>query len=809
MSAAFFDECFSMTGEVHFKDVELIATLLEKSKLTVPKNQLQERLDTLDHSDNHVMSGSDMASLFTTFSSVETSVDVVPPKGNTVGDSPLDTNVSCAMDLAEFEAAMKDTTCDNMPSLPQAAIQLALDAFNDLLLKRVQDLGVELEQEDILQMRADVITRDLVDIVKKTAEAWVDTCIYVTHTGGCKQLVLDLALSSATDEKVFRTAWSGMSEKKQQDAALVLKQQFETHIATIGVVMDPSDLDVLRAEWSSEHFLQILQATKDTGDGTCHNFPFDTSVWPKKRAEAFNQIWRDWSDAQKEEAVAMMQASFQNYTIEEELTADEASRDSSVWDSWGIQGFNDAKIAVLAKVAAAAFNFEPELPIDIIQDEEKKKKASALKPGVTEDQEKLIKVEMLRLKSALRQQFNNALGAAKVTKYENQLVEKEYWNVVIQVVEGTMVVASIQSEDTQETKSDRPGFSTPPRHGGASPAGAFPSPSGALCQAIVPVPVPVPVQVAATAVSAQQTQQALSTARLVKQNLSPRQPQAGAPLEFGSARTALLGELNGVRWIYECFLANMDVEYREVGDNKKEVATIVTCDDTGPLLVSVWFPDTDVLKKILAEYKPEDGQLMLRFEQLRFSSLPTSQWNGTMMTSIRVGHTITNGEKQSPMKKQRLDAASAPLSLRDGTRLTVIREISSPYMGGTSVLVQPQPPLVVTSYTSAFQGVQAPFRVTIAGTIHDLQAAEPTGTGELRRNFKLADDHGTWVPCVAHGRHAESEFLGNMQRIVVYFVTGRPVLNQSPQALWLFKDAFIVPIERRVVSLLKEQLIWQ
>ena len=182
MSAAYFDECFSITGEVHFKDVELIATLLEKSKLTVPKNQLQERLDTLDHSDNYVMSGSDMASLFTTFSSVETSVDVVPPKGNTVGDFPLDTNVSCAMDLAEFEAAMKDTACDNMPSLPQAAIQLALDAFNDLLLKRVQDLGVELEQEDILQMRADVITRDLVDIVKKTAEAWVDTCIYVTHT---------------------------------------------------------------------------------------------------------------------------------------------------------------------------------------------------------------------------------------------------------------------------------------------------------------------------------------------------------------------------------------------------------------------------------------------------------------------------------------------------------------------------------------------------------------------------------------------------------------------------------------------------
>ena len=112
----------------------------------------------------------------------------------------------------------------------------------------------------------------------------------------------------------------------------MVEQQFETHIATIGVVMDPGDRDVLRAEWASEHFLQILQATKDTKDGTCQNFPFDTSVWPKKRAEAYKHIWRHWSDVQKEEAISMMQASFQDYTIELELTADEASRDSSVWD---------------------------------------------------------------------------------------------------------------------------------------------------------------------------------------------------------------------------------------------------------------------------------------------------------------------------------------------------------------------------------------------------------------------------------------------------------------------------------------------
>ena len=116
---------------------------------------------------------------------------------------------------------------------------------------------------------------------------------------------------------------------------------------------------------------------------------------------------------------------------------------------------------------------------------------------------------------------------------------------------------------------------------------------------------------------------------------------------------------------------------------------------------------------------------------------------------------------------------------------------------------------MLTASTSSFKDVQAPFRATIAGTIHDLQEAEPTTTGELRRNFKLADEQGTWVHCVAHGRHAESEFLENMRRIVVYFVTGRPALKESPQTVWLFKDAFLVPLERRVVSPLKEQVMWQ
>ena len=99
--------------------------------------------------------------------------------------------------------------------------------------------------------------------------------------------------------------------------------------------MDPSDLDVLRADWAKGHFLQILQATEDTQDGTCHNFPFAATLWPQKSVEAYKQIWRQWSDVQKEDAVAMMQASFRAYTIDLEIADDEPSRDSSLWGNWG------------------------------------------------------------------------------------------------------------------------------------------------------------------------------------------------------------------------------------------------------------------------------------------------------------------------------------------------------------------------------------------------------------------------------------------------------------------------------------------
>ena len=107
----------------------------------------------------------------------------------------------------------------------------------------------------------------------------------------------------------------------------------------------------------------------------------------------------------------------------------------------------------------------------------------------------------------------------------------------------------------------------------------------------------------------------------------------------------------------------------------------------------------------------------------------------------------------------------------------------------------PQPPLMVLNCSQTLSKEVSPFRVSIAGTIHNLQEAEPSNSGELRRNFKLADEQGNWIHCVAHGRHAEDSSLENFLRIVVYFGSGRPSTGHSPQAIWIFKDAFMVPLE--------------
>ena len=88
-------------------------------------------------------------------------------------------------------------------------------------------------------------------------------------------------------------------------------------------------------------------------------------------------------------------------------------------------------------------------------------------------------------------------------------------------------------------------------------------------------------------------------------------PNNFAALAFTSAKEALSGDASGVRWKYECYLTSTGYNIAG-GDGKTEVATILTADHTGPLLVSIWSPTLDVFKNIMQQHNPEDGQVVLR-----------------------------------------------------------------------------------------------------------------------------------------------------------------------------------------------------
>ena len=189
--------------------------------------------------------------------------------------------------------------------------------------------------------------------------------------------------------------------------------------------------------------------------------------------------------------------------------------------------------------------------------------------------------------------------------------------------------------------------------------------------------------------------------------------------------------------------------------------------------------------------------------------MANTDWNGNFVTPMRVAHNLTPEPETPTKKKQKKSTTTASMSLRDGTRLTMIRRSTSPFMGRDVKFLAPQLPLVVVSYSETLSTAVCPFRVSLAGTIHDLQEAEPTNNGELRRNLKLADEQGKWIHCVAHGRHAEDVSLENFRRIIVYFCSARPGSGHATQAVWFFKEAFIVPLERRIGTPLSEHVMWQ
>ena len=145
-------------------------------------------------------------------------------------------------------------------------------------------------------------------------------------------------------------------------------------------------------------------------------------------------------------------------------------------------------------------------------------------------------------------------------------------------------------------------------------------------------------------------------------------------------------------------------------------------------------------------------------------------------------------------------SAAVPVGAQDGTRLCAISECESPFMSFPSRFKPWPPPIDVFDYKRIVTTIVPFVRASVVGIVHDLGDVAPTGSRALRRTFKLADDNGAWIYCVAHGKHVVINVLENVIRICICFGTGRSQVGSLLQGLWMFPGSFCRPLGRKVVS---------
>ena len=299
----------------------------------------------------------------------------------------------------------------------------------------------------------------------------------------------------------------------------------------------------------------------------------------------------------------------------------------------------------------------------------------------------------------------------------------------------------------------------------------------------------------------------------------PRKTARLGELEFISAARVLEEPSTGQRWKYECYVlteaptvrmvrANLQAQgkiaatasdghagvQQGTGENADTpVMDFMTCDKTGVLMCTVWRDDVDKVMQLMSQRSEPTTRVMLRFEQVKFDNVKNNKWNGRVLTTMRVLSSVRRSSGSQPAA-----AAACGRSIHDGTQISLIQEPESPYMK-TAAFRAPKYPVAIAQFSNHMNGVTVPFRATLVGTVMELGDIEPTNSGGQKRSFKLVDPTGAWLHCCASDDLTESTGLKHLQKVVVFFGSGRGALGASPAAIWLFKDSFIVPLQQQIV----------
>ncbi len=243
---------------------------------------------------------------------------------------------------------------------------------------------------------------------------------------------------------------------------------------------------------------------------------------------------------------------------------------------------------------------------------------------------------------------------------------------------------------------------------------------------------------------------------------------------------------------YEGYLASENVTPRSVTFGKQassprkrgvepvketRVVDVHLVDPTGPVCVSLWGDLATTLEDIMAEFvrkhpPPSKQRPIVVLENVRAMKEVATQWNGTIVTPVKYLQTVRAGN----------GVAASLLSFAETS--------TSPFMAPAPFQIPP--PSVVLSRFSILQQTETPFRVSVRGVVFDVGALESSRQGSPKKSFKLVDEVGSWVSCVAIGEEATKSAIAECEEVLLFFATGRGRNSSSEGALFVFSNGCVM-----------------
>ena len=150
---------------------------------------------------------------------------------------------------------------------------------------------------------------------------------------------------------------------------------------------------------------------------------------------------------------------------------------------------------------------------------------------------------------------------------------------------------------------------------------------------------------------------------------------------------------------------------------------------------------------------PSKQRPIVVLENVRPTTVMANQWNGTIVTPMKYLQTVRVGS----------GVAASLLSFAETS--------TSPFMAPAPF--QKPPPSVVLSRFSSLEQTETPFRVSVRGVVFDVGALESSRQGSPKKSFKLVDEVGSWVSCVAIGEEATKSAIAECEEVLLFFATGR------------------------------------